>query len=123
MNPSANKTLSLAEDGPRLGQSPQEADPGDAPSSLRKAYAAFTLLLNVVPGLGHLAAGRPAVALLWCALTLMGYSLYVLPGLFLHAWCTWSLVKYWHEELGRDQQQRPPAVLPPPQAEARSKAA
>ncbi len=121
MSPSANKTLSLAEDGPRLMPSSQAADPGGAPSSLRKAYAAFTLLLNVVPGLGHLAAGRPAYALLWCALTLMGYSLYVLPGLFLHAWSTWSLVKYWHEELAREQQRRPPAaILPPP---SRSKAA
>ena len=70
----------------------------------RKKYAAFTILLNLVPGLGHLLAGRPAQALLWFVATLGGYSLYLLPGLFLHAWSTWSLVKYWHEEQARHVQ-------------------
>lgn len=67
----------------------------------RKKYAAFTILLNAVPGLGYLLAGCPGRALLWFAAVLAGYSLYLLPGLFLHAWSTWSLVKYWHQELER----------------------
>jgi uncharacterized paraquat-inducible protein A len=70
----------------------------------RKKYAAVTILLNAVPGLGHLLAGRPGPAVLWLAAVLGGYSLYLLPGLFLHGWSTWSLVKYWHEELERRQQ-------------------
>lgn len=65
----------------------------------RKKYAAFTILLNAVPGLGYLLAGRPRQAVLWFAAALTGYSLYLLPGLFVHAWSTWSLVQYWHEDL------------------------
>ena len=43
--------------------------------------ALFSLL---VPGGGHIYMGKPVKGFLWLLFTAVGYSLYILPGMFLH---------------------------------------
>lgn len=52
----------------------------------RPASPALAAVLSLlVPGAGHLYAGRPLAAVLWFAMVAMGYVLF-LPGLLLHVW-------------------------------------
>jgi hypothetical protein len=52
------------------------------------ANAATAVLLSVlVPGAGHIYAGRSGAGVAWMATTLAGYACCLLPGLFLHGLC------------------------------------
>jgi TM2 domain-containing membrane protein YozV len=63
----------------------QEASPGLA--------AALSV---VVPGAGHLYAGRPIAALMWFVAVALGYLL-ILPGVFLHILCIVSAATSAHQ--------------------------
>jgi hypothetical protein len=82
------------------GPSPQERarmplgaqDDGDeadmSEDSEDGANAATAVLLSVlVPGAGHIYAGRSGAGVAWMATTLAGYACCLLPGLFLHGLC------------------------------------
>jgi predicted transcriptional regulator len=59
------------------------AEPAD-----QEANAATAVLLSVlVPGAGHIYAGRSGAGVAWMATTLAGYACCLLPGLFLHGLC------------------------------------
>ncbi len=45
------------------------------------------LLSMLIPGAGHIYAGRAGVGVTWMATTLAGYACCFLPGLFLHGLC------------------------------------
>lgn len=45
------------------------------------------MLSMLIPGAGHIYAGRAGVGVAWMATTLMGYACCFLPGLFLHGLC------------------------------------
>jgi hypothetical protein len=45
------------------------------------------LLSMLIPGAGHIYAGRAGVGVAWMASTLAGYACFFLPGLFLHGLC------------------------------------
>jgi hypothetical protein len=84
--------------GRRRRAAPAGAPPGDpaaavpgagtldgdelAPSPLKAV-----LLSVVVPGAGHIYAGRSGAGAAWMACTLAGYACFFLPGLFLHGLC------------------------------------
>jgi hypothetical protein len=48
------------------------------------------MLSMLIPGAGHIYAGRPGAGIAWMATTLMGYACCFLPGLFLHGLCLFS---------------------------------
>jgi hypothetical protein len=53
-----------------------------------EANSATAVLLSVlVPGAGHIYAGRSGAGVAWMATTLAGYACCLLPGLFLHGLC------------------------------------
>ncbi|HEY0707462.1 MAG TPA: hypothetical protein VGG33_11730 [Polyangia bacterium] len=62
---------------------------GDADEASEEgANAATAVLLSVlVPGAGHIYAGRSSAGVAWMATTLVGYACCLLPGLFLHGLC------------------------------------
>ena len=79
----AERPLGLGDAGPGDG----EADPGAA-SDETEANASTAVLLSVlVPGAGHIYAGRSGAGVAWMATTLAGYACCLLPGLFLHGLC------------------------------------
>jgi hypothetical protein len=45
------------------------------------------MLSVLIPGAGHIYAGRAGAGVAWMATTLMGYACCFLPGLFLHGLC------------------------------------
>ena len=45
------------------------------------------MLSMLIPGAGHIYAGRPGAGVAWMATTLAGYACCFLPGLFLHGLC------------------------------------
>ncbi|HVZ74461.1 MAG TPA: hypothetical protein VHJ20_18900 [Polyangia bacterium] len=45
------------------------------------------MLSMLIPGAGHIYAGRAGAGIAWMATTLMGYACFFLPGLFLHGLC------------------------------------
>jgi hypothetical protein len=45
------------------------------------------LLSMLIPGAGHIYAGRSGAGVAWMASTLAGYACFFLPGLFLHGLC------------------------------------
>jgi hypothetical protein len=45
------------------------------------------LLSMLIPGAGHIYAGRAGAGVAWMASTLAGYACFFLPGLFLHGLC------------------------------------
>jgi hypothetical protein len=49
--------------------------------------ATAVLLSVLVPGAGHIYAGRAGAGVAWMATTLAGYACFLLPGLFLHGLC------------------------------------
>ena len=73
----------------------RRADEGDAASSdglpddlNPEVSSATAVLLSVlVPGAGHIYAGRSGAGVAWMATTLAGYACCLLPGLFLHGLC------------------------------------
>ena len=66
--------------GAALGPGQESAEDG--------ANAATAVLLSVlVPGAGHIYAGRSGAGVAWMATTLAGYACCLLPGLFLHGLC------------------------------------
>ncbi len=58
----------------------------ESPAPLSSPHTAV-LLSVLVPGAGHLYAGRSAAGLSWMTITLMGYACFFLPGLVLHGLC------------------------------------
>jgi predicted transcriptional regulator len=81
----------------RIADEMVEARPGDpetAPGEevsdeLQPAVSSATavLLSVLVPGAGHIYAGRSGAGVAWMATTLAGYACCLLPGLFLHGLC------------------------------------
>jgi hypothetical protein len=75
---------------PPGGGGPLSAD-GGLPLALapRPQNTALTavLLSMLVPGAGHIYAGRSGAGVAWMATTLVGYACWFLPGLFLHGLC------------------------------------
>jgi hypothetical protein len=70
----------------RLDDSGDDGD-GEAGED-QEANAATAVLLSVlVPGAGHIYAGRSGAGVAWMATTLAGYACCLLPGLFLHGLC------------------------------------
>lgn len=53
----------------------------------RPSPATAVMLSMLIPGAGHIYAGRPGAGVAWMATTLMGYACCFLPGLFLHGLC------------------------------------
>jgi hypothetical protein len=49
--------------------------------------AVAVMLSMLIPGAGHIYAGRAGAGVAWMATTLMGYACCFLPGLFLHGLC------------------------------------
>jgi hypothetical protein len=48
------------------------------------------MLSMLIPGAGHIYAGKPGQGVAWMATTLVGYACCFLPGLFLHGLCLFS---------------------------------
>jgi hypothetical protein len=67
-----------------------ETAPGDEVTEevQPEVSSATAVLLSVlVPGAGHIYAGRSGAGVAWMATTLAGYACCLLPGLFLHGLC------------------------------------
>jgi hypothetical protein len=84
----------LTDNGPspleraRLPLGTEGDDAQSAEDSEDGANAATAVLLSVlVPGAGHIYAGRSGAGVAWMATTLAGYACCLLPGLFLHGLC------------------------------------
>lgn len=62
---------------------------GDVSLALRPRVnrAAAVALSMLIPGAGHIYAGKTGAGVAWMATTLMGYACCFLPGLFLHGLC------------------------------------
>jgi hypothetical protein len=64
------------------------ADALDQDDLRPEVSSATAVLLSVlVPGAGHIYAGRSGAGVAWMATTLAGYACCLLPGLFLHGLC------------------------------------
>ncbi len=75
--------------GPREGAEAQ-ADAAESTEDLATdavSSATAVLLSVLVPGAGHIYAGRSGAGVAWMATTLAGYACCLLPGLFLHGLC------------------------------------
>jgi TM2 domain-containing membrane protein YozV len=69
-----------------------------APLATRPANAAIAAVLSlIVPGAGHLYAGRPLSAVLWFVLVSLGYLLLIVPGVVLHVLCIASAASATHQ--------------------------
>jgi TM2 domain-containing membrane protein YozV len=69
-----------------------------APLAPRAANPAVAAVLSlIVPGAGHLYAGRPLSAVLWFVLVSVGYLLLVVPGVLLHILCIASAASATHQ--------------------------
>jgi hypothetical protein len=64
-----------------------DADAGDETPAPEYSSATAVLLSVLVPGAGHIYAGRSGAGVAWMATTLAGYACCLLPGLFLHGLC------------------------------------
>jgi hypothetical protein len=53
----------------------------------RPSPGVAVMLSLLIPGAGHIYAGRAGAGVAWMATTLMGYACCFLPGLFLHGLC------------------------------------
>ena len=64
-------------------------------AGLRPRHNALTavLLSMLIPGAGHIYAGRGGAGFAWMATTLMGYACCFLPGVFLHGLCLISAAR------------------------------
>jgi TM2 domain-containing membrane protein YozV len=69
-----------------------------APLAARPANPAVAAVLSlIVPGAGHLYAGRPLAAVLWFVLVSIGYLLLIVPGVLLHVLCIASAASATHQ--------------------------
>jgi TM2 domain-containing membrane protein YozV len=69
-----------------------------APLAHRPANAAVAAVLSlIVPGAGHLYAGRPLSAVLWFMMVSLGYLLLIVPGVLLHILCIASAASATHQ--------------------------
>jgi TM2 domain-containing membrane protein YozV len=69
-----------------------------APLVPRPANPAVAAVLSlIVPGAGHLYAGRPLAAVLWFVLVSVGYLLLIVPGVLLHILCIASAASATHQ--------------------------
>ena len=59
----------------------------------RSSPVTAVLLSMLIPGAGHIYAGRPGPGVAWIATTLMGYACFFLPGLFIHGLCLVSAAR------------------------------
>ena len=57
------------------------------PTTVSMGTGPNTRLSVLVPGAGHIYAGRSGAGVAWMATTLAGYACCLLPGLFLHGLC------------------------------------
>ena len=67
-----------------------QAESGEASEDIASdavSSATAVLLSVLVPGAGHIYAGRSGAGVAWMATTLAGYACCLLPGLFLHGLC------------------------------------
>lgn len=66
--------------------------------AVRPANAAVAAVLSlIVPGAGHLYAGRPLSAVLWFMAVSLGYLLLIVPGVLLHILCIASAASATHQ--------------------------
>jgi hypothetical protein len=74
--------------GVREGETIEDAVEGGEELASEAVSSATAVLLSVlVPGAGHIYAGRSGAGVAWMATTLAGYACCLLPGLFLHGLC------------------------------------
>ena len=73
----------------RAGDPAEGAGPDELNEELQPEVSSATavLLSVLVPGAGHIYAGRSGAGVAWMATTLAGYACCLLPGLFLHGLC------------------------------------
>jgi hypothetical protein len=84
----ARRRLEAAAPGLREGaEGNPEGDGTEDLASDAVSSATAVLLSVLVPGAGHIYAGRSGAGVAWMATTLAGYACCLLPGLFLHGLC------------------------------------
>jgi TM2 domain-containing membrane protein YozV len=59
--------------------------------------AVAAILSLIVPGAGHLYAGRPVSAVVWFVVVSLGYLLLIVPGVVLHILCIASAASATHQ--------------------------
>lgn len=67
---------------PEVGAAQQQALRGDKAPRWAVVFLSFLL-----PGLGQMVDGRFGAGIVWLLFTVLGYFLFLLPGLFLHFLC------------------------------------
>jgi hypothetical protein len=73
-------------------QVPQSLEP------IRPTNPAVAAILSlIVPGAGHLYAGRPVSAVVWFVVVSLGYLLLIVPGVVLHVLCIASAASATHQ--------------------------
>ena len=73
-------------------QVPQELQPARPSNPVVAA-----VLSMIVPGAGHLYAGRPLSAVIWFVVVSLGYLLLIVPGVVLHVLCIASAASATHQ--------------------------
>lgn len=77
----------------------------EAPAARPRSRLLAVGLTAIIPGAGHVYAGRRVAGLIWFALALAGYATFFLPGFILHVFCLISAAFM-----------RPPALTAPDSA-------
>ena len=86
--PEADRDAGRERESTALG--PPPVSPGDSfflTLRPRPSPVTAVMLSMLIPGAGHIYAGRAGAGVAWMATTLMGYACCFLPGLFLHGLC------------------------------------
>jgi hypothetical protein len=78
----ARRSLGTGANGPEIAAAAADAFRRQPQSPLTAV-----LLSMLIPGAGHIYAGRSGAGVAWMASTLAGYACFFLPGLFLHGLC------------------------------------
>jgi hypothetical protein len=82
------KPISTVLSGPSVGPPPISAGESFFLTLRPKPSPVTAVMLSMlIPGAGHIYAGRAGAGVAWMATTLMGYACCFLPGLFLHGLC------------------------------------
>jgi hypothetical protein len=71
--------------------------PGALADTRPTSPAVAAVLSLIVPGAGHLYAGRPLSAVLWFVMVSVGYLLLIVPGVLLHVLCIASAASSTHQ--------------------------